>query len=295
MPRTSVTGNTTPGSKSLIRYDVGTLPTDIQEQFDTTTTGSTVLMTVDWSESADFLRDMLGYAEKDGTQLRRILPEYSYWDDDTYAVACRSVQFIGGTTNDPDLGDWPVPAVAVYAVTFATPLYKVKEDDEVTHEHERYCVWRANGVAQNEKIPGGGFKFVSGTASERTPLNEVGVKTGRLLNLTCKWIDVPFVDYPKLSTLANKVNDAEVTWNGVAYPTGTVLFTGWDLEPRNNHFGDPTHDINLSFSIRTDGRTWNSFWKNGTDGYVEVSSDGTSGGDKPFTAADLNDIWTFTS
>lgn len=295
MPRTSVTGSTTPGSKNLVRYDVGTNPTDIEEQFDTTTNGSTVLMTVDWADSAEFLRDMLGFSEKVGTSLVRVLPERSGWDEDTYAVAARSTKFFGGTTNDPALLDWPKPLYAEYSVTFAAPLYKVLEDDDVTYEHERYCVWRTKGIAQNEKIPGAAMRFVN---AAKTYMPEVGVKTGRLLELSCKWIDVPFVDYPRLSSLSNKVNSAAVTWNGSVYTAETVLYTGWEVEARNNHFGDPTHDITFSFAVRADGRSWNKFWDataSGADKYVLVTDDGETGGNKLFQTADLNTLWGFTS
>lgn len=295
MARTSVTGSTTPGSKAIVRYDVGTLPTDIQEQFDTTTNGSTVLMTVDWDDSADFLRDMLGYAEKVGTDLLRVLPERSGWDDDTYAVAGQSTRFFGGTTNDAGMLNWPKPVIAEYAITFAAPLYKVLEDDEVTFEHERYCVWKSRGSATNEKIPGGSLKFVN---ASKTLLNEVGVKTGRVTDLTCKWIDVPFVDFARLSSLSNKVNENSVTWNGVTYTAETVLYTGWDVEARNNHFGDPTHDITFNFSIRTDGRSWNKYWdptSTAADKYVLVTDNGEAGGNPPYARADLNTLWQFSS
>jgi hypothetical protein len=300
MPRSCITGSTTPsgGYKNFVRYDVGTLPTDIEEQFDTTTNGSTVLMTVDWADSANFLRDMLGYSVKNGTVLNRILPEKSGWDDDTYAVAARSTKFFGGTTNNPLYQNWPVPLYAEYAVTFAAPLYKVLEDSELsssTAEYERYCVWRTKGTAQNEKIPGGSLKFVN---AEKTLLNEVGVKTGRLVELTCKWIDVPFVDVPRLSSLSNKVNSSAVTWNGATYPAATVLYTGWEVEARNNHFGDPTHDITLTFAIRADNRSWNKFWdktESGADKYVLVTDNGESGGNPLYQSGDLNTLWGFSS
>jgi hypothetical protein len=196
----------------------------------------------------------------------------------------------GGAVTVNSVG-WPTYQIESFQATYAIPLYAVLEDDEVTYEHERFCIWRSKITAQNEKIPGGGFQFVSATASERVKVSEVGVKTGRRMDLTCKWLDVPFFDYEFYKTLANTINSAAVTWNGVTYDAETVLLTGIDHEPRVNGVGLRTNDITFSFSVVSDGRTWNKFWKSGSAGYVEISSDGTSGGTKPFTTADLNTLW----
>lgn len=290
--KTATTGSTTPWSKSpAIGYSVWY---DLADQADQNTVGHTITTVVDSADAEFFTYHMMGWAGLTGSTLQRVLPEKSGFDSRMYAVKMESVFRNPDNPATNNSEGWPNYDIQGYRVTYAIPLYAVLEDDEITYEHERFCVWRKRVTAQNEQIPGGGFLFVSGTASERTPLNQVGVKTGSRLELTCKWLDVPIFDYAKISTYCNKINSAAVTWDGTTYDAGKVLFIGADEEPRVNASGQRTRDINLTFSVITDDRTWNKFWKSGSAGLVEVSSDGTTGGTKPFTTADLNQIWTFT-
>ena len=289
------TGTTSPSKKTPIEYKIEILENSIKEEYGPNTNGTTVLCTVADDDALEFVRQMLGYATRVGSQLDRVLPEKCGWNDTQYAVRCELVKCLTWVDNDETLNNWPGYNEVVYAVTFAAPLYQVLEDDEVTHEHERFVVWKRRGVSQNEKIPGGGFLYVDDvTAANRTPVPEVGVKTGRQVMLQAKWLDVPYVNYAKLSSLANKVNDAAVTWDGVTYDAETVLFDSWDEDKRVNSDGLITVDLTFNFAVRQDGRTWNKFWKNGTDGYVEVSDDGTSSGVKPFASADLNGLFSFS-
>lgn len=292
------TGTTTPDLKNVVEFNIYIGDTNIQEEFNTTTNGSVFLCEVAYEDSGAFLRDMLGYAEVVGSSLQRVLPERSLWDDDQYAVAANLVKSITWEDNeegvaagyaDPEEG-WPRFNRSVYAVTFAAPLYRVREDDEVDAEYERFVVWREKGVVQNEKIPGGGFKFVT---ANKEPLYEVAVKVGRTLQLTAKWLDVPEIDVERLTGYCNKVNNDTLEWNGRTYAADTVLFDSFDVEPRNNSFGDPTNDVTLNFLVRIDGRTWNHFWLSGANGYVLVTSDGTLAGDRPFEGANLNAVWEF--
>jgi len=296
---TATTGETTPTQKNAVGYAVHH---DIQQTSDPTTTGYTVTLTVDGANtlgqgSSDlFARDMLGWSSVPlAGVLSRVLPEPCGRDPRAYCVKLESVMHVpddltaGEVTVSP--AGWPTYQVESFRATYAIPLYQVKEDDEVTYEHERFCVWRTKVTAQNEKIPGGAYQRVDGTAANRLPLNEVAVKTGRGFELTCKWLDVPFYDPAHLATLMNKINDADVTWNGVTFAENTVLVTGIDAEPRVNGVGDLVYDYTFSFSVKGDGRTWNKFWqRDGT--YVEVSTDGTAGGSKPFATADLNELWS---
>lgn len=297
---TATTGQTSTADKTAIGYAVGH---DIQETDDPQTTGYAVTLTVEGSDSPAFVYEMLGYGEvlNIGTptaKLHRVLPEPCGRDSRAYCVKLESVMhapdaLTAGATTVNSV-DWPTYQIESFRATYAIPLYDVLEDEDVTYEHERFCIWRSKITAQNEKIPGGGFQWVSGTAADRTKVPEVGVKTGRSMEMTCKWLDVPFVYYDIFSTLANCVNASDVTWNGITFTTETVLLTGVDAEPRINVTGNRTYDITFSFAVRTDGRTWNKFWKTGSAGYVEISSDGTTGGTKPFQTADLNLLWTFT-
>lgn len=292
---TATTGQSSPDSKTAIGYAVGH---DLQVTADPQTVGYTVTLTVDGADSAAFEYEMLGYSRLEGGYLHRVLPEPCGRDSRAYCVKLESVLHIpdelaAGATAVNAAG-WPTYQIESYRATYAIPLYAVLEDEEVSYEHERFCVWRMKVTAQSEKLPGGGFQYINADVKKRLKVGEVGVKTGRMLDLSCKWLDVPFYDYDRLKTLCNKINSADVTWNGVTFDAETVLLTGVDAEPRVNAVGERAYDITFSFSVRTDGRSWNRFWKAGGEGYVEVSSDGTPSGDRPFESADLNDLWIFT-
>jgi hypothetical protein len=283
------TGTTTPERKNLVTYNFWNQDGDIKEQYGHSANGSTVLCELDYADSGAFLRDMLGYSERNGNDINRVLPEKSGWDEDQVCLQCDLVKALTYTGLAADESEWPEFTRVVYACTFGAPLYRIYEDGEIDNEHERYVIWKIRGAANNEKIPGGGFKFID---AAKSPIGEVGVKTGRLTMLTAKWIDVPFLSTSIYTAAANRINTSAVTWNGSTYAAETVLFESWDADERRNPFGEFTYDITFNFAIRADGRTWNKFWKNGTGGYVEVSSDGTSGGDKPFATYDLNDLFT---
>jgi len=293
MPLTTTATTAASGVGYSVEYDLA-------DSADTTTASLTVTLSCADDDAEQFRADMLGYSEVIGGTLFRTLPEMAQWDGGSgyYCVRLdpvRKTPLVSAGAAQNNGAGWPKFDIATYRATFAIPLYRVIEDGAVTYEHERFCVWRARTTAQNEKIPGGGFQYIDDvTPANRVKINEVGVKTGRQTDLTCKWLDVRFVDYAKLSALCNKINSSAVTWEGTTYDAETVLFTGFDAEPRINGLGVISFDVTFSFSVKTDGRSWNKFWKNGTDKYVEVSSNGQTSGDRPFATADLNTIWSFT-
>lgn len=297
---TAYTGRSSPEQKNEIGYAVGH---DIQVTADPNTVGYTVTLTVDGEDATIFEREMLGYtyitSDNDPNafpgKINRILPEPCGYDPRAYCVKLESVMHIPdpldeGATAVNGAG-WPTYQLVSYRATFAIPLYNVLENEQVDYEHERFCVWRTKVVAQNEKIPGGGFQFIGSTAAERIKLPEVGVKTGRILQLSCKWLDVPKFNYETLKFYCNTINLSDITLNNNVYPAETVLVTGMDAEPRVNAIGERSFDITFDFAVRADGRTWNKFWKNGTSGYVEVSDNGETSGNRPFERLDLNTLW----
>jgi hypothetical protein len=293
---TAHTGRSTPGLKTAVPYSVAH---DIQVAADPQTSGHTVTLTVDGHDSARFVYEMLGYSYVIGSHLFRVLPEPSGRDGRAYCLKLESALHVPDDLDRTDPANpavavnsagWPTYKIEAFRATYGIPLYNVLEDGDVkVGEFERFCVWRTKITAQNEKMPGGGFVWM-GT---NVKVSEVGVKTGRMLELTCKWLDVPKLDYGRLKGRCNQINVADVTWNGTTYDAETVLLTGVDSEPRVNAVGYPTFDITFTFAVRTDGRTWNKFWRSGADGYVEITSDGTTAGARPFQKTDLNMIWTF--
>lgn len=293
---TAVTGTTSPDLKTGIEYSIGILEADMKQEYTPNSSSVSALCTCTYEDSDLFLAEMLGYSKKIGTQLQRVLPERSGWDFGNtdvihYAMDARLVKCLNWQDNDAISG-WPVYGEMVYLVTFAAPLYEVKEDDEVFYEHERFCVFTKRGTASNEKIPGGSLIF----PSDGVKLNEVGVKTGRTTSLAVKWCDVPYVNYAKLSTLANKVNQSGFSLDGTTYTAETVLFENWSEDKRVNAFGKRVVDLTLNYTVRVDGRSWNTVWRKAAGGgltYEAPTYDGTLGGDKTFATADLNECFSF--
>jgi hypothetical protein len=267
------------------------------DQIDQTTSSITVTVTVEDAAAESFKRNMMGYSIVGGDgKLRRRLPEVAKWGNfrDHYCVKLDPVfktpLYTDGVLQLNSDG-WPQFDIAKYRATFVVPLYTIMSDDERDSERERFCVWRRKTTAQNEKIPGGGFYWVDAVAANRTPVPEVGVRVGRQTELTCKWLDVPQVDHETLTSYCNKVNDSAFEMDGTVYPTESVLLTGYDAEPKINGNRDKSYDITFTFAVRSDGRTWNKFWKSGASGYVEISSDGTTGGDKVFETLTFDLLW----
>lgn len=284
-----VTGTTTPARKLAIPYSVLNLEDSIQEEYGTTSSTTTVLCETAWATAGDFLWEMLGYSEKVGNYLKRVLPEKCGYNDDHYALSAKLVKAITWTNNTTEDNGWPAYNRAVYAVTFGAPLYDLKEDEEVTSatEYNRFVVWSKKGAASNEKIPGGAFKTV-----EATPqlIPETGVRTGRTVSLEAKWLDLPHVNYAGISALSNKVNEAAMTWDGVIYPIESILFESWSEQKRVNAFGKKTSDLTFQFLIRQDDRTWNKFQK--SDGtFVNVTTTGTTGGTKVYPLASFENLF----
>lgn len=314
-----VTGSTSPLQKTGIRYGVRSLNDSMAQDYSNVSSTHSVLCCVAYEDSDLFLAEMLGYSFKSGGDLIRVLPETSGWDaltaTDTlhYALDAKLVESIGFDGPDSFSG-WPTYKQLVYRVTFGAPLYNVLEDyDVIFYEHERNVVWTKHGQAQNEKIPGAGFKF----PSDQTQLSEVGVLTGRTLSIQAKWLNVPFVNYAKLSQLANKVNvglgsglppTGPLIFDGIKYPPETVLFETWSEEKIVDAFGSKQVNLTFNFLVRIDGRTWNAFWRRvrtaiqdppGSGIFTTIprevpTADGTLGGTKVFRAADLNECFSLS-
>ena len=308
MPATPAkTGSTSPDRKTpFIDYHVGFLPGQFTEVYNQTSTATTLLATVDWSDSSEFLFHMLGYSEVIGGELSRVLPEVNPYNSNQYCISCELVNAWGrgldddNTDNSPDtptfpalFNHWPSFEKAVYKCTFAAPLYDVAEDSEVDNESKRFVVYKTAANITNEKIPGGGF-ILEGTS---TPLSEVGTRTASIIQVEAKWLDIPAFDRSRLSSFGGKVNVDSFVLDGTTWPAEVILFETWSEEPKRNAFGNRTYDITFKFSIRTDGRSWNKFWSNGSKNYVYVSTDGIAGSidvsntKRPYRYADFDDIF----
>lgn len=292
--QTISTGSTTPEFKSGITYTIGVLPADTKRTVNNLSGTTTYLCTVDYEDQEEWLYEMLGYSWTTRTptssstisNMYRVLPEKN--PEGMYALDAQLVRNIGHIDNDAN--GWPIYDKAVWQVTFGHPLYDVLEDEEIAYEFNRFVVWKRKSVAQNEKIPGGGFYFQD-TPPTAVPDMSV-VKVGRYVELQAKWIDVPYVNTTALDLLCNKVNQYELNWNDERYPIETVMLTGYDEEILVNAFKTKTRNLTLNFGIRTDGRTWNKLWRRNAAGAVTYDKPLDLASQPIFALADLNAVFT---
>ena len=191
---TALTGVTTPERKVGVPYSVGY---DYSQTADPNTVGANVTLFVEGNNSDLFVEEMLGYSEVVGGNLSRVLPEpCGYYRPGLGTGAegkrmyCVGLASVSHTPTPPVAGvavvnseGWLEYDLEAWKATFAVPQYNVLEDEEVQYEHERFCVWRMKVTASNEKIPGGGFQYIT---ANKEKVSEVGVKTGRQLELSCK-------------------------------------------------------------------------------------------------------------
>ena len=297
------TGNTSPYLKgSPIFYNILYQDGDVKETVNPTSSTTTIICEIAFADKYTFLWHMLGYSEVKSSYLSRILPERSSWNENQYALHADAVKFMKWTNASGTIGGIPIPngwpafERVQYAVTFGAPLYDLVEDTSsmaTFDESTRFVLWSKNGAASNERIPGNSFQFINAT---KDALMETGIRTGRTISLEAKWLDVPFVNYTRIAAISNRINAAEVTFDGQTYPAETVLFESWSETKKRTAFGTKVSDLTFKFLVRQDldstgaQRTWNKFWaKDGTT--VEVSTTGTTGGVRVFQTADLKDLF----
>jgi hypothetical protein len=247
-----------------------------------------------------------------GFRLRRAIPER------VPASITSAVQFCTKVTQIDEGGDpaaadvvpgtradtvsrWMVSGWHLYQVAWeALPYIASVTDDEVdadidpdeggAGELNRYVTRKRQGQGREVGIPGGGFFTVP--AGEKIMQN--GFKVVPASTLTYTWHRVPVANIPRSSidSCLGKVNlgvfDDPANGTGFAIPAGRVLFVDWD----ENRFYDANGDFvaDLTYHFRASAVSWNAY-PTATGTFVEVSSDGTTGGTKPYTAADLTSIF----
>lgn len=252
-------------------------------------------------QADDFITGMVGRAYVDGGILHRTLPESSPSDPRQYCTRCEQVDQggdglggAGGPGLDPAHG-WPVPKWVRFRVTFEGLAHRVETDEFVAaaaDEPELYRYversWRPR--AKEQQLPGGGFKIV-GTTDR---IGIVGFKRVIMADVQYVWRRVPVASLPIGVVFAALGHFNDATFDagpvgGYTFNEETLLFTGFDDSDKYwDANGDWVCDVVYSFEYRNYG--WNRFLNN-VGAPVEVSSDGTGGGTKPYTGADFNALF----
>jgi hypothetical protein len=287
-------------TRSGLYYEVDTFA--YREQWVPANNRTEVICRVDANEAFDWITDMVGEAYVSGTTLRRHLPEPNPYDPNQWCVRVEQVDQ-GGENDEDTFADpasgWPFTKWVRYKCTFESLLYKVLSDQEADDaasadateaELVRYCTRAQSTYAREQQIPGGGFTAI-GTGDK---LMQTGFKTRCFGDVTYVRVRVPCGHFPtEFKSHRGKINNAtfDPPSHGDEYnfAAGELLYVGYD---DNNKYWDANEDwvcdVVLKFKYCAGG--WNFFFNN-LGVLVEVSSDGTSGGTKPYSTADMTDLF----
>ncbi len=135
---------------------------------------------VSWSDSTDFLRDVVGYTEWDGTSpiLNRVVPHQCPFNETLYCESYRIVDFgcydTREITHDPFNEnvfecDW-----CIYELVFTRPPYWVRGDDTLTNSYDgieknRYTSLQRRYRPREKRISSYGFTYDTSALGEGQP------------------------------------------------------------------------------------------------------------------------------
>jgi hypothetical protein len=253
-------------------YWVGT---DLSETYSTDSSAAEVVYFVDWSVRAQFIEDLLGYAQLSNYgNISRVLPEQHPELENFFATDISKVQSWGVDSDDTGFVNIPLAKITAsfrplsYALVADQDLPET--DSNIPDETQRYCTFAYEPHSELLQVGLGGFKFCTQINNANPVLQQPpSILTGSI-GLKIIWHQVPTKYDPQDTTrqfcpptqfvglqLAGTVN--EYTFLG--YSPGTVLYLG--MQPRlvMPRFGDPAfaHDyhfeIEYSFLIRDNGES----------------------------------------
>ena len=301
-----------------IPYEVDAL--SYRETWRPSSSRTVVTCRVKTSQAFDWVTDMVGRVSVDPVTglLRRDLPEVNPFDS---KQRCTGLEQVDQGEVDPDAGTiqddlgnptfadsvsaWPVTRWMRYRASFEAMPFELRDDAYVDgkapagweRELLRYVVRARKTVAREQQIPGGGFKVIAAAVADRVLLMTTNFKTLVFGDVTYTWVRVPVGRLPPQAiSHEGKINDAvfdprTLTTNpaGYDFPAGTLLYTGFDdTQKYYDANEDWVCDVVYNFRYKQIG--WNKYLNN-LGAAVEVSSDGTAGGTKPYTTANFNQLF----
>lgn len=271
---------------------------------------------VEYANEIAFLRDMLGTATAAGGAISRQLPEVHPRFPRLYATRADFRRGEGVFSFDAD--EPPVNPgkfeTSVIAITYSAADFDLKEDGVATDvsvpELSRY-VRRERGF-QVESLPlsRARFHFVDGNTPPAI-IPEHSPKLFPSQELIYTWVKVPIPPgtlpgalpgtlESKISNYLGRVNSG--TFDHARYFAETIMFVGceptryWDFE------GKEFVDLKYRFVLRDYGDTgggvhaghnhlWNQNAGGGAGAFQLVTTDGTGGGTKIHSSADLGQLF----
>lgn len=266
-------------------------------------------------DAFDWVTDMVGRVTVDATPLlRRELPERNPFDEKQLCTRLEQEDqgelptagtvpdAAGNPTFASAVSGWPVTKWMRYRATFEAMPFDVASDFVVDNlaglgfEREllRYVIRARKTFPREQQIPGGGFSTI---AVPPVKLMNTQYKTLVFGDVTYTWVRVPVGRLPAaVTSLENRVNDAvfdaySLLSNPAGYdwPAGTLLYTGFD-DTQKYYDANEGWVSDVVFSFRYKQIGWNKFLNN-LGVAVEVSSDGTALGARPYLTGDFNTLF----
>jgi hypothetical protein len=253
-----------------------------------------------------FRTAMVGRTYLEGGVIKRQIPEANPFvtdEDGNFTQWCTRLEQIdqGAENTDGHFQDetrnyWPYTGWVRYRATFEGLPFRVRDNSSAAGfevpELSRYVVRGQQTYAREQQIPGGGFVPVGGDGK----LMQTGFKTrvyGKVTYTVYRW---PVASIPSAwRSLRGLINDAlfddsiQAGPGGYRWEAGELLYEGYDdNEKYFDANGDWVADVVLAFRFCQGG--WNFFLdKHGT--LHEVTSDGTTGGTKPYSTGDFKTLF----
>lgn len=270
---------------------------------------------VAWDEAAQFLRDVVGYTEWDGTAalLDRTLPLASPLRDGLWCDSYELVDFGAyperTAFNDPFLDNAPEQDWCVYKLTFVRPAYWVRSNETLissysTREHWRYCTFERRYSPRERRKSGYAFQYQKADTTWQTVPDEAAFIPDYQIEYMITWKQVPVRAVPELAIRAQllTVNNAAFKFRAEdpnLFGVGELLFKGpqQGLGAYQGADGAFYEDLPYIFAYQPGG--WNKYLRPdlvaGARDYGEIrrrvngAPDGS--GDPPYASSNFDKLF----
>jgi hypothetical protein len=249
---------------------------------------------VAWGDAEDFLREVVGYTEWDGSQSGTLTRHRPLACPLRSGLWCESYDLVDMGTDADSFDDFEDDFEecfkqdwCIYSLHFTRPQYFVLSDAELAggaygnKEKYRYCTFGRQYRPRERRISGFAFEYDTSVAqdwsSSRVVPDESPVVPDYQLNFRVKWCQVPYRAVPDAAIARQllTVNDApfQIRQGGQTWAAGWVLFKGPDPEivEYQGADGDYYADVSYLFSVQpgagtsTSART-STGWATGSTG-----------------------------
>lgn len=279
--------------------------TNYQENWTPDLVNSSFVAIVAWDDSDTFVLDMIGEHQQNAGYITRWNPEQSPFNSDLYCVGCKTIANLGRQSLDANNGNAVKFEYVAFAVTFASFIYPVLDDDQILirgtpYEFLRYVERYTDQVGQSISTAGQ-FEYSKNAAGVFVPWVAPGgatpaIPTPPALMLPYRQIEYVWRYVPgpldrlenQCDALYGQLNDA--VFDGKAI--GTCMYVGMKNRPvpstpAGNRLFTVTHKV-LYFL-----RGWNSVYRpnlGGGDGAWDVARNRATG-EPPYSEVDFSFLW----